>query len=453
MKEAKFWQEGMDGKRFALCLFRKIWVLAAVAVSSAAAAAGLYLLVTVALAGPPEYEVFSQYRIYFDDEKYGEIKDYYNAYTWGEIMKTDQVLDFVMEALPEGITREQVKESVSVGAMSDIKIMPLTITTQAAALSETIAEAYVYGLDRFGHSIEGLDGMDCWLVEPARRVERGTKAVNAAAAGLLLGALAAFLGMAVAYCLDDSFYLEEDFAQRYPYPVLGVILSGRKEVSEEKALEEKSSEEKSSEEKSSEEKSSGEKSPEVVSSEAVSSEDTDRGYPFIRNCFLAELRTNLRTAAGTGADGDGLAAGAADGNGNSRAAGKVLCMAEALPGLAEQWRTELEEAASEKLLDRTAYTWPFKEADVKAMRQSGGVVLLLPWGAGSGRMARHILLQLEKQQIPVRGAILCGAKERFLRAYYGRKAFEKRRPPAVSAKGTGKEESGVKAAQTDGGEE
>lgn len=428
MKEAKFWQEGMDGKRFALCLFRKIWVLAAVAVSSAAAAAGLYLLVTVALAGPPEYEVFSQYRIYFDDEKYGEIKDYYNAYTWGEIMKTDQVLDFVMEALPEGITREQVKESVSVGAMSDIKIMPLTITTQAAALSETIAEAYVYGLDRFGHSIEGLDGMDCWLVEPARRVERGTKAANAAAAGLLLGALAAFLGMAVAYCLDDSFYLEEDFAQRYPYPVLGVILSGRKEVSEEKASEEKSS-------------------------EAVSSEDTAQGYPFIKSCFLAELRTNLRTAAGTGADGDRLAAGAADGNGNSRAAGKGLCMAEVLPGLAEQWRTELEEAASEKLLDRNAYTWPFKEADVKAMRQSGGVVLLLPWGAGSGRMARHILLQLEKQQIPVRGAILCGAKERFLRAYYGRKAFEKRRPSAVSAKGTGKEESGVKAAQTDGGEE
>ncbi len=429
MKEAKFWQEGMDGKRFALCLFRKIWVLAAVAAGSAAAAAGLYLLVTVVLAGPPEYQVFSQYRIYFDDEKYGEIKDYYNAYTWGEIMKTDQVVDFVMEALPEGISKEQVKESVSVGAMSDIKIMPLTITTHDAVLSETIAQAYVYGLDRFGRSIEGLDGMDCWLVEPAEKVERGTKAANAAAAGLLLGALAAFLGMAVAYCLDDSFYLEEDFAGRYSYPVLGVITGGQKETG-------------------------------------------------LRDFFGDELRTNLGTVAEPETGRSSLAesaaedtetgAGAAGAVADNRktagwAAGKPLCLAEAQPGLAEQWRTELAEAArgsrldgeaSGSLSDTAAYAWPFRAEDAEAMRQSGGAVLLLPWGAGSGRMARHILLQLEKQQIRVRGAILCGADERFLRAYYGRKAFEGGRKERVPVE-NGSEEgsSGRTAVQADGREE
>ena len=57
-----------------------------------------------------------------------------------------------------------MKASVSVGAMNDVKIMPLTITTQDPELSETIAEAYVYGLDRFGHSIEGLAAWTagCW---------------------------------------------------------------------------------------------------------------------------------------------------------------------------------------------------------------------------------------------------------------------------------------------------
>lgn len=40
MKEEKFWQEGMDGKRFALCLFRKVWVILAAALIGAAAAGG-----------------------------------------------------------------------------------------------------------------------------------------------------------------------------------------------------------------------------------------------------------------------------------------------------------------------------------------------------------------------------------------------------------------------------
>lgn len=97
MREEKFWQEGMDGKRFALCLFKKGWIILAAALAGAAVAAGIYLFAALVLGGKPEYQVFSQYRIYFDKEKYGEIEDYYNAYTWGEIMKTDQVVDFVME--------------------------------------------------------------------------------------------------------------------------------------------------------------------------------------------------------------------------------------------------------------------------------------------------------------------------------------------------------------------
>lgn len=64
MKEEKFWQEGMDGKRFALCLFRKVWVILAAALIGAAAAGGIYLFAALVLGGPARYQVLSQYRIY-----------------------------------------------------------------------------------------------------------------------------------------------------------------------------------------------------------------------------------------------------------------------------------------------------------------------------------------------------------------------------------------------------
>lgn len=52
------------------------------------------------------------------------------------------------------------------------------------------------------------------------------------------------------------------------------------------------------------------------------------------------------------------------------------------------------------------------------MKQSG-VLLLLPWGRGSGRMAGRLVSRLEKLQAPVLGAVIYGAKDGFLRSYYG----------------------------------
>lgn len=218
----------MDGKRFALCFLRKIWVLAAAGAAGALLAAGIYLADALLLSGGPQYEAFSQYRIYFDSETYGEIEDYYNAYTWGDIMRTDQVLDFVMEELDGSVTKEQVKTSVSVGQMNDIKIMPLSVITQDPELSDRIARAYSVSLDRFAKSIRGLSGMECWLIEPAKEVPRATKTGNAAALGFLLGAVGAFLVLLIRYCVDDSVYVEEDFCARYPWPFLG-IATGRKD--------------------------------------------------------------------------------------------------------------------------------------------------------------------------------------------------------------------------------
>lgn len=228
-REEKFWQEGMDGKRFALCLFRRIWLLPAAGAAGAAAAAGLYLLAAAALGGKPRYEAFSQYRIYFDSEKYGEIQDYYNAYTWGDIIRTDEVLDYVMEALPESITRDQVRSCVTVGQMNDVRIMPLSVTTQDAALSETISAAYGVGLPRFAEALEGLTGMECWRMDEAVQVPRATRTGYALGLGFFLGAAAAGFALCFRVCLDDSVYLEEDLAGRYDWPVLGTVTRGRDE--------------------------------------------------------------------------------------------------------------------------------------------------------------------------------------------------------------------------------
>ena len=83
----------------------------------------------------------------------------------------------------------------------------------------------------------------------------------------------------------------------------------------------------------------------------------------------------------------------------------------------EEVRELLAESIGDKL-ETSRIAWPFVEQDCEKMRQGDGVVLVLPWGYGSGRKLTHILMQLEKQQISVRGAILMDADDRYLKAYY-----------------------------------
>lgn len=275
-------------------------------------------------------------------------------------MKTDQVVDFVMEALPEDITKEQVKASVSVGQMNDVKIMPLYITTGDAALSEEIAQAYVYGLGEFARSIEGLSDMQCWLVEPAVPVARATKTGNAVGFGAVLGAILAFLALAFLYILDDSLYLEEDFRKRCDAPLLGILTRQRNK----------------------------EYRRELLTNSAFLLKGAGQ-------LCLIEVEKGKK-------EGD-------SGSSGKESEGTVQALEEVRELLAESIGDEPE-------ILRMA--WPFAEQDCEKMRRGDGVVLVLPWGYGSGRKLTHILMQLEKQQISVRGAILMDADDRYLKAYY-----------------------------------
>lgn len=406
MREEKFWQEGMDGKRFALCLFKKAWIILAAALAGAAAAAGIYLFAALVLGGKPEYQVFSQYRIYFDKEKYGEIEDYYNAYTWGEIMKTDQVVDFVMEALPEGISKAQVKASVSVGQMNDVKIMPLYITTQDAGLSQEIAEAYVYGLDRFAKSIEGLSGMQCWTVEPATQVPRATKTLNAFMFGGILGAVLSFLALVFFYILDDSIYLEEDFAKRFPIPVLGLLTRGK----------------------------DADYLEELKGNAAFLLNGSKRICLVDGGCLKQtgrmEKSGQLEKTGGMEKSEQTEKTGQTETTGQTEKTGRETGQGASavLPSCREAG--ELLSAAAGENAEILVTAWPFGEKEVRMLHSADSVVLAVPCGFGNGRALFHLAAQLEKLGITAAGAVLTDADDKFLRAYYGkqkRKASGKRK--------------------------
>ncbi len=381
MYDERFWQEGIDGKRFALCLFRKIWILPAAGALCAAAFVLVYLFVTLVLSGGQQYQVFSQYRIYFDSEKYGLIEDYYNAYTWGEIMKTDQVLDFVMEHLPEEITKDQVKASVSVGQMNDVKVMPLTVVSEDPQIAAQIAAAYVPGLEAFAQSIEGLSGMECWLVEEPEAIPRATRTVYAGGFGFVLGMIAALVGMLLFYVLDDAIYLEEDLDGQYDWPVIGVRTKRGGTPFDVEFVANWNQMRARAENVCIYEGGSEQRSEDVCGR---------RKPVFLYCCDDAEKLADIWVEG----------------------AEKKQKMGNALGNPEDSVISEVDKSAKR-------YTWPLNQDDLEELQQCSGAVLVIPWGMRGGRLLRHIDMQLKKWDVPVAGAVICQADERYLWAYYG----------------------------------
>lgn len=226
MTEREYWKEGMDEKRFALCVKNKIWWILAAALAGAVFAGAVYLIVRQATKGEPQYRAEVLYSIGYDiqeeDEVLKEFINEYNAYTWKDMMRSDRVILAVMEALPD-VERSVIEASVSTDIASDPEFLTAWFTTDDADLSNRIAVAYNGAMAAFGETMKGrgLIGIEAWKTTPAVEVTTENKVANAAALGAVIGLLTGVLLLAGWYVLDDSVMLETDFTKKYPYPVFG----------------------------------------------------------------------------------------------------------------------------------------------------------------------------------------------------------------------------------------
>ena len=225
-RDEAFWKEGMDEKRFALCCIHKIWICLAAALAGAVFAAGIYLGVRQLTMGPKQYRSEVLYSIVYDidedDEVLKEFINEYNAYTWGDMMRSDRVMDTVLLQLPD-VERSVIEASISTEIASDPEFLTAYFTTGDAALSDRIAAAYNCAMTAFGQTMQGrgLTAIEVWKTVSAQAVLPENKVKNAAALGLVLGLLVGILGVAIWYVLDDSVLLSSDVEKRCAIPVLG----------------------------------------------------------------------------------------------------------------------------------------------------------------------------------------------------------------------------------------
>lgn len=226
VRDEGFWQEGMDEKRFALWFINKTGIFIAAALAGALFAGGIYLLVRALTAGPEQYRAEVLYSIVYDiredDEVLKEFVNEYNAYTWGDMMRSDRIMEEVLPLVPDA-DRSVIEASVSTEIVSDPQFLTAYFTTEDSDLSNRIAAAYNQAMVTFGQTMQdrGLTAIEVWKAVPAQPVETENQVWNAVALGLVLGIFAGIVGLCIWYVTDDTLLLGADVKKCCGLPMYG----------------------------------------------------------------------------------------------------------------------------------------------------------------------------------------------------------------------------------------
>lgn len=363
-KNEEYLNRGMDLKRIMLYMQKRIWLVLVLAILGATCGGIIYQIVR-AMKMPVEYEAVSKLYISFGHDESGEVYQYYNGYTWNDLLDTDPILDLVITRLP-GYEREQVREATTAEILSDIRLLTITVKGKDEKFVREIRNAVETGLREYARESRELDQIKVIRSGVPQRVYWDDNTTSACITGAVLMGVLAFLVLGYIYVLDESTYVQEDIERKYPYKALGILTRNQKGLQ-----------------------------PYARELKANIHYTLGEGKTFAI-VDMADHADTRRLELERLLKGEGLEA-----FGNHDEAGE-----KSEPDPPNQWDVL---AFNENALG---------EEECGQIRKAGGVVLLLPFGTDVGRKTSRILSLLHNQECKVLGMIIAQADEEFLNRYF-----------------------------------
>lgn len=241
MWECDYAREPVNYRLFFLKLLKKIWLLPLAAVIGAVVIGGIYYVVNMVIGDGYRYRARTMYYVQYATDESGKEADYYNYYTWQELVKTEYFVDGMYEALGGSMPKEEILASITATVEADYRYLYTKSVTgdsvesinMEAKLSELMV-AFADTRDEI-ESIEVVDKASEYSVEDVSLIYIGHAAVVGAAVGLV----AVILLLIFIECVDTSIYLPATLEKRYHIVVLGAPSMKEFEANCKKLLSEK----------------------------------------------------------------------------------------------------------------------------------------------------------------------------------------------------------------------
>jgi len=223
MWECDYAREPINYRLFFLKLLKKIWIIPLAAMIGAIVIGGIYYVAKIVVGDGYQYRAKTVYYVKYSVNSSGEEVDYYNYYTWNELVKTDYFIDGMYESMNGALSKEYLLENITATIESDYRYLYTMSVSgdmqQAIEMEHKLAElmvSYIDSHDEF-ESIEIIDKADENCIEDISLTFIG----HATIVGAVIGFVASILLMIFYECVDTSIYLPSTLEKRYHIPTLG----------------------------------------------------------------------------------------------------------------------------------------------------------------------------------------------------------------------------------------
>lgn len=221
MWECEYSREPMDYRLLWLRFLRKIWIVPVAVLVGVALVAGCHFYARTAARGGRTYQTESIFYIDFAEDAQGETYDYYNYFTWGEVIHTDFFMDYVYEKMAGRLSMEEITSYITATVDSDVRYLYVRCDTHSPELSVELASAMEEVVPRFADIRKEIRSIETAKAGTVARDSSKLRMGNACFLGACLGLGVSLLGILISLILDTAIYLPSTVEKRYHVTCLG----------------------------------------------------------------------------------------------------------------------------------------------------------------------------------------------------------------------------------------
>lgn len=224
MWECNFAKEPMDYKLFWLRFVKKIWIVLASLVTGACVVGIPYYLVNITFGEGPEYKITSEYYLDYAEDGSGATYEYFNYYTWSEIVDTDEFLAILKDVLPDEmfVNDNTLREYTDATVESDTRYLTTTVSTEHPNKTEKVARAMEEAIILFAENQKELSSARV-ITAPGEAIISypDVRCGRAIILGAVIGMFIGLLYVSVSIICDSSIYLPSTLERRYGLKAMG----------------------------------------------------------------------------------------------------------------------------------------------------------------------------------------------------------------------------------------
>lgn len=221
MWECEYSREPVDYRLLWLRFLKKIWMIPVAVLAGVVLVGACHLFVKTVARGGRTYQAESIFYIDFAEDTRGEEYDYYNYFTWGEVIHTDFFMDYVYEKMSGELSVEEIASYITATVDSDVRYLYVRCNTHSPELSVKLASIMEEVVPKFADIRKEMSSIEIAKTADNAKDSSKIRLGNACFLGGCLGLGLSMFLILIVLIVDPAIYIPSAVEKRYHITCLG----------------------------------------------------------------------------------------------------------------------------------------------------------------------------------------------------------------------------------------